>query len=62
VPVKMSDESLSFERTVALERREYWERVYQNALETNDESAAAQAQRFVQEYDEFIRQLDLEHQ
>ena len=57
----MSEEPASFEKTVALERRQYWQRVYQNALDANDQSTAAQAQRFMTEYDEFIRQIDTEH-
>ena len=57
----MSEESVSFEKAVALERRHYWQHVYQTALDGNDEATAAQAQRFVQEYDEFIKQIDAEH-
>ena len=54
----MSEESASFEKSVALERRAYWQNVYEAALAANDDDTAAQALRFVKEYEAYIAALD----
>ncbi len=56
----MSEDRTSLEKSAALARRQYWQRVYESALADHDEHAAAAALRFVQEYDAFIALLERE--
>jgi hypothetical protein len=53
-----SREPLSPEKRAALNRRKYWQEQYEAALRVEDKVAAANALRFVQEYDAFIAILD----
>jgi hypothetical protein len=50
-----SGQSLSLEKRAALARRQYWQEQYESALEVADKEAAANALRFVQEYDGLLR-------
>jgi len=54
----MSEESANLERGLAVERLAYWQNVYKSALAANDDATAAQAQRFVKEYEEVIASHD----
>ena len=51
-------EGISLEKRAALARRDYWQVQYEAALAAQDKEAAANALRFVQEYDAFIAILD----
>jgi hypothetical protein len=54
----MGEEPVSLERRAALARRQYWQEQYEAALAVEDKDAAANALRFVQEYDSFIALID----
>ena len=51
-------EEIPLEKRAALARRQYWQEQYDAALEKQDQDAAANALRFVHEYDAFIAILD----
>ena len=56
----MENDDVALEKSAALIRRQYWQRVYEAALAANAEAAAAQALRLVQEYDAFLALLERE--
>jgi hypothetical protein len=56
----MEQESVSLEKRAALARRKYWQELYEGAVRAKDARAAAEALRFVVEYDTFIAMLDSE--
>jgi hypothetical protein len=41
-----------------LARRQYWHELYERAIAAHDQRTAAEAMRFVQEYDAFIALID----
>ena len=58
----LTEESASLEKTTALARRQYWLSLYESAVAARDENVAAQALRFVQEYDAFLTLIESEAQ
>jgi hypothetical protein len=52
--IAMGEEDLSLEQRAALARRQYWQDQYEAALAADDKEGAANALRFVQEYDAFL--------
>ncbi len=46
------------QKRAALARRQYWQEVYEAALAAHDERTAAEAMRFVKEYDALISLID----
>jgi hypothetical protein len=57
-----SGEPISLEKRAALARRQYWQDQYEATLAAEDKDGAANALRFVQEYDAFIAILDCKTQ
>jgi hypothetical protein len=53
-----SAEPLGLEKRAALARRQYWHELYESAIAAHDQRTAAEAMRFVQEYDAFIALID----
>ena len=51
---KQFEERRSLGRRAAQARRDYWHRQYEEALALQDNEAAGNALRFVQEYDAFM--------
>jgi hypothetical protein len=56
--MRFMGEEISLEKRAALARRDYWQGQYEAALAAADKEAAANALRFVQEYDAFISLID----
>jgi phage shock protein A len=51
-------DGISLERRAAQARRDYWQRVHESALSAGDKEAAANALRFVQEYDSLLAMIE----
>jgi hypothetical protein len=49
---------MSLEQQAALARRQYWQEQYDAALANDDKDAAANALRFMEEYDAFLALLE----
>ena len=58
--VVVSEDGMSLEKSTALARRQYWQNVYDSAVANQDATAAAEALRFVKEYDAFVALLERE--
>jgi hypothetical protein len=58
----MGEDGVSLEKRSALARRKYWQELYEGAVEAKDARAAAEALRFVVEYDAFLALLDSKEQ
>jgi hypothetical protein len=56
----MSDEPVGLEKSAAEARRKYWQDVYEAASRDGDENAAAQALRYVRQYEAFLALLENE--
>jgi hypothetical protein len=55
-------EGISLEKRAAQARRDYWQGQYEAALSADDKDAAANALRFVQEYDALLALIDCKPQ
>ena len=58
----MEEETIGLEKRAALARRKYWQELYESAVEAKDARAAAEALRFVMEYDAFLALIDSKKQ
>jgi hypothetical protein len=50
-------QTVSLQKRAALARRTYWQDLYESAVQAKDATAAAEALRFVMEYDVFLALL-----